>query len=144
MKQRRGTPRAFASYLVGRVQGMFACERVAVLWCEPRSNYWELLQRCEVYTERKNARTYAGPFPVICHPPCGPWGKYKANCHHSKEDGILAMQFVHQWGGIVEHPVGSSLFREHGTTGRIEQVNQGDFGHKALKPTLLYIVEARP
>jgi hypothetical protein len=140
-KQRRATPPAFAAYLVGRVQGMFNSQLVAVLWCAPRSNYWDLMQRCDVYTERRNARTYAGPWPVICHPPCGPWGKYKANCRQSKDDGILAMEFVHRWGGIVEHPVGSSLFREHGTDrGVIETVNQADFGHRAKKPTLLYIV----
>lgn len=136
--QRRATPLPFCRFLVAQVQGRFACQKVAVLWVEPQSNYWRLWPRVEMWGVGRDARTYAGPHPVICHPPCGPWGKYRANCTHPREDALIALDFVHRWGGVIEHPVGSSLFRDHGRGGTLEVVNQGDYGHLALKPTLLY------
>jgi hypothetical protein len=48
------------------------------------------------------------------------------------------MEFVHRYGGVVEHPIGSALFAVHGRGGWIEKVNQHEFAHPALKPTLLY------
>lgn len=48
------------------------------------------------------------------------------------------MDLVHKWGGVVEHPVGSALFAVHGMGGRVNRVNQSDYGHLAKKPTLLY------
>lgn len=142
-RQRQATPPEFAAYLVNRVIGVFECSRVAVLWCDAKSNYFKLLPHCEVYTARRNAWTYSGPFPVICHPPCGPWGKYRRRCNHSIDDGVAAMRMVHTFGGIVEQPLGSTLFQELGTVGKIESVNQADYGHLANKATLLYVV-ARP
>ncbi len=126
-RQRRSTPLPFARYLLARVLALCPSERVAGLW--PLVDCWP---------ERRDARLYAGPWPVICHPPCGCWGKYSAICRHSKGHGILAVEFVHRWGGVIEQPVGSQLFRLHSRGGTIEQVNQGDYGHAALKPTLLY------
>jgi len=93
-----------------------------------------------MYGVLKDANKYSGPHPIIAHPPCGPWGKFKAVSKESKEDGVKAMELVHRWGGVVEQPVGSSLFREHGDGRRVEVVNQFDFGHMALKPTMLYWV----
>lgn len=136
--QRRATPLPFCRHLVEQVRARLAVKTVAVLWVEPRSHYWRLWPGVEMWGRGRDARTYSGPHPVICHPPCGPWGKYRANCSHSREDGIIAIDMVHRWGGVVEHPVGSSLFRDHGRGGQIERVNQIDFGHAALKPTLLY------
>jgi hypothetical protein len=54
------------------------------------------------------------------------------------------MELVHRWGGVVEQPKGSQLFRQYGRGGAIEEVNQGDYGMKSpgglyiRKPTLLY------
>ena len=48
------------------------------------------------------------------------------------------MEFVHRFGGVVEQPVGSALFAVSGRTGIAEKINQWDFGHYSLKPTLLY------
>lgn len=117
--------------------------RVAVLWVERKSPYWRLWPTVELWGRGRDANTYHGPFPIIAHPPCGPWGKYKTVSQESRSDGIQAMSHVHQWGGIVEQPLGSELFALHGGPGRIAKVNQGDFGHLALKPTLLYIVSPK-
>jgi hypothetical protein len=139
-RQRRATPLPFARWLVERVLQLHAAEKVAVLWVERRSCYWRLWPKVEMWGVGRDARRYAGPWPVICHPPCGPWGKYRAVAHESREHGLVALDIVHRWGGVIEHPVGSSLFRDHGRGGRIERVNQSDWGHLCLKPTLLYWV----
>ena len=138
-RQRRQTPLPFCRYLLARVQAMFPeAQRVAVLWCCPWSLYGQLYPAVQTWTARNNARRYPGPFPVICHPPCGPWGKFSWKSRESKEHGILAMEFVHRWGGVVEQPLGSQLFKLHGRGGTVEKVNQGDYGHQAQKATLLY------
>lgn len=138
MRQRRATPLAVCRWLVKRVKDRFGVDTVAVLWVERKSNYWCLYPTVELWGLGRDARTYRGPHPVICHPPCGPWGKYKKNCHESKEHGLIAIDLMHRYGGVIEHPVGSSLFAEYGRGGVIERFNQGDMGHQCLKPTLLY------
>ena len=137
---RRATPFPLCEYLVNRIMAEFGCDRVAVLWVEAKSHYWRLWPKVDMWGRGRDARTYNGPYPVICHPPCGPWGKYKAKAHESKEHGIIAMELVHRWGGVVEHPIGSSLFADHGKGGTIEIIDQIDYGHMARKRTILYYV----
>lgn len=122
---------------------MFNVNTVAVLWVERKSLYWKLWPLVEMHGLGRDAKKYAGPHPVICHPPCGPWGKYRSKSHESKEDGIVAMRMVHQFGGVVEQPVGSKLFREYGQGGRIEKIDQKDFGHQSIKATILYWVDKK-
>ena len=138
-KQRRLTPFPFCEYLLAMVWAMKGNVKTAILWTERKSLYWKFWPSVEIYGVGRDARKYDGPYPIIAHPPCGPWGKYKSNCHQSKLDGIIAMNLVHEFGGIVEQPLGSSLFSEHGCGGRILKMNQSDFGHMALKPTILYV-----
>lgn len=136
--QRQLTPPAFADFLVSAVWAMMGSEKIAVLWAHRKSPYWQFWPYVEMYGVGRDARTYVGPWPIIAHPPCGPWGMMKGNCFQDKRDGIIAMEMVHRFGGVVEHPVGSSLFRLHGNGGQITKCNQVDFGHMAKKPTLLY------
>ena len=136
-RQRQHTPHDMAEMLLLRVRQMFDQDVVAVLWCHPSSIYKTFLGT-DCWDQERDANLYDGPFPIIGHPPCGPWGKYRANCHHSRQDGIRAMELVHRFGGVVEQPLGSSLFYEHGGRALIQQCNQWDFGHLCLKPTLLY------
>src|SRR5262249_34237977 len=99
----------------------------------------------DCWPRRRDARLYAGPWPVICHPPCGPWGNYKARCfRQGKEHGLLALEFVHRWGGVVEQPTGSDLFDLHGCGGTVGKLAQGDHGHAAIKATLLYFARPEP
>jgi len=139
-RQRRLTPLPFARYLLARVLEMHPAERVAVLWCCPRSLYGLLWPQVQIWTARNDARRYAGPWPVICHPPCGPWGVWAWKSRESREHGLIALEMVHRWGGVVEQPAGSQLFKMHGRGGVVEKVSQGDFGHLARKDTLLYWV----
>lgn len=131
---------ALARHLVERVLRSTGARRVACLWCATDSAYFFLGLPTDVWCGQvRDARAYGGPWPVICHPPCGPWGKFRWKSRESREDGVLAVAHVHRWGGVVEHPVGSSLFREHGRAGAaVERIDQFAWGHLALKPTLLY------
>ncbi len=136
--QRELTPLPFARYLLRRVLELCGGDKAAVLWVARRTRYGWLWPQVELWGPRKDARTYAGPHPVIAHPPCGPWGKLKWRSRQDREAGVIAIDLVHRWGGVVEQPVGSLLFEQHGRGGLIETVNQGDFGHQAEKATLLY------
>lgn len=138
-RQRELTPRRLALELVERVMREFGVERVAALWVAKRSTYRTMTDMVECYGVERDAYVYAGPLPVICHPPCGPWGKLAWRSRQDPTQAIRAMTLVHRYGGVVEQPVGSCLFRLFGKPGAvIERINQGDYGLKAPKPTLLY------
>ena len=137
--QRRLTPKRFCIYLYERVLTRFHVSPVAVLWVDNASDYYFMGLGVECWGKYRDARTYNGPWPCICHPPCGSWGYLKHFSRQPLVDGIMAMEYVHKYGGVVEQPLGSSLFREHGRPGgRIEVVDQADYGHLIRKRTLLY------
>ena len=143
-RQRARTPRRFAEFLVAQVRWFMDCQDVAVLWVQENSEYAEI-PGVDCWPKSRDAKLYAGPHPIIAHPPCGPWGNYKSRCHQSKEDGVMAIELVHRWGGIVEQPVGSSLFRIHGLPLQpIVVLDQYDYGHAAIKRTSLYYSRGLP
>lgn len=104
----------------------------------------------------RDARNYAGKNAVICHPPCRSWGKLKHFAKpraDEKELAITAIGQVRKWGGVLEHPSGSSLWKECGLPvgadidkfgGFTLCIDQHWFGHCAKKRTLLYIVGCNP
>jgi hypothetical protein len=122
---------------------------VAVLYVDPRGPY-PALPGVDWYDERRDARTYAGPHPVVAHPPCGPWGAFKWRCAQDGSLGPLAAEQVRRWGGVLEHPAKSLLWNHSGLPrpgelpdawgGITIEVNQVDFGHACQKPTWLYVV----
>src|SRR5690606_33571108 len=68
---------------------------------------------------------------------------------------LLAVEQVRTFGGVLEHPAGSLLWREAGLPppesmfadqygGRSYEVAQGDYGHVAPKLTWLYAVRLGP
>lgn len=127
-------------------------EGVAVLWVDPRGPYPELVR--EWYDEKRDAWTYDGPWPVVVHPPCGPWGRLR---HLSKHDdpkhGPHGVELVRRFGGVLEHPQHSLLFRHCGMPhpgelpdawgGVTFEVAQCDWGHVARKRSWIYVVGAR-
>lgn len=120
---------------------------VAALYVQSRSVY-SSFENVEIFDLARDATTYNGPWPVVAHPPCRSWGKFKAWAKPragERELAFLALEQVNRYGGVLEHPVGSGLFREAGIpTSRLWRVNQVDWGHRALKPTWLYLVGCSP
>lgn len=123
---------------------------IAALFVEPGGVYFGL-PGVEPWDESRDARSYAGPFPVVAHPPCGPWGKMRGLC--TKQDascGPAAVAAVRTFGGVLEHPQFSRLFERCGMPvpdaiadafgGRTYLVRQVAWGHPCDKPTWLYVV----
>lgn len=125
---------------------------VAVLFARVRSEYKEIAG-CDVYDEKRDARTFPGGLPVVAHPPCRMWGRFHHRAKpepHERELAIFAVERVREWGGVLEHPAHSKLWiaaqmprpgePPDSAGGYTIQVNQCDWGHAALKPTWLYCV----
>ena len=112
------------------------------------------------WDESRDARLYAGPWPVVAHPPCSRWcrlaGLVEARWGHKRgEDGgcfSAALAAVRKWGGVLEHPAYSDAWaafelpapaRSGGwhrglCGGWTAHVEQGRYGHPAKKATWLY------
>ena len=137
---------------------------IAALYVDPTGPYagrpgvdaWALPTR--------DARTYAGPYPVVAHPPCAAWGRYAKPTPESTARGPLrgddggcfraALASVLAFGGVLEHPADSYAWRAFGLATPAPmgwtpdptrpnvwtcRVEQGHYGHAARKPTwLLY------
>lgn len=146
-------------------------QTVAALYVETGGCYFNL-DGVEPWDEARDARLYAGPHPVVAHPPCQRWGKLWAGQPlHIKNTGerkikgddngcfAAALAAVRKWGGVLEHPWGSHAWPHFGLNipprsgGWIRAdfeggwtccVEQGRYGHYARKPTLLYLFGADP
>jgi hypothetical protein len=80
------------------------------------------------WDKERDARKYAGPWPVVAHPPCERWGRYWGGgpMHHGNstqkalgdDDGCFAsaLASVCRWGGVLEHPEASHAWRHFGLT----------------------------
>jgi hypothetical protein len=116
------------------------------------------------WDESRDARLYAGPWPVVAHPPCQRWGRYWFGGPSAKVRRVLgddggcfasALASVRRWGGVLEHPEASRAWRAHELIepprsggwvvadwqgGWTCCVAQGHYGHRAQKFTWLYAV----
>lgn len=123
---------------------------IAALYVDPRGPYPKM-PGVDCWTEERDAENYAGPWPVVAHPPCAPWGRLK---HFARKDdaplGLVAFAQVRRWGGVLEHPKDSTLFAAAGAPrpgkgfdvwgGRTIVIDQCRFGHVTRKWTWLYLV----
>jgi hypothetical protein len=140
---------------------------VSALFVQTDGSYYGL-EGVDPWDEARDARKYAGPYPVVAHPPCQRWGKLWAGQplwikrtgerKIKGDDGGCfesALASVRKWGGILEHPWGSHAWAHFGLNkpsrngGWISAdfeggwtccIEQGRYGHYARKPTLLYAV----
>lgn len=132
---------------------------IAALFVQRGGVYWGLPD-VDPWDEARDARLYAGPHPVVAHPPCSRWcrlaGLVEARWGHKRgEDGgcfASALQSVRTWGGVLEHPAYSDAWLafdlpkppRHGgwvrglCGGWSAHVEQGRYGHRAKKATWLY------
>lgn len=128
---------------------------IAVLFAR-RDSVYKRLPDCDVWDIDRNALNWPGGCPVIAHPPCRAWGQlrhFATPLPGERELAIWAIDQVRQWGGVLEHPAKSRLWPEMGLPmpGKRDEwggfsvwICQHWFGHKAEKPTLLYIVGPAP
>lgn len=131
---------------------------VAALYVEACGTY-AAVPDVELWDERRDARTYAGPWPVVAHPPCSRWcrlaGLVEARWGHKRgDDGgcfAAALAAVRKHGGVLEHPAYTDAWAAHGLPaplhmgwqraicgGWVAHVEQGRYGHPAKKATWLY------
>lgn len=140
---------------------------VAALYVASNGIYQRLLGDAYCWDEQRDARLYAGPYPVIAHPPCERWGRYRgggpmlAKTPRQKklgDDGgcfAAAIRCVRRYGGVLEHPEASHAWRAHDLLhprwregwiragdglGYTCCVAQGNYGHRSRKLTWLYYV----
>ena len=128
---------------------------VAVLFARSDSNY-KTIPECDVWDIDRDARLWSGGCPVVAHPPCRAWGRLRqfAKPRDDEKDlALFAVRQVRTWGGVLEHPDGSTLWQEAGLPapgmrdeygGWTLPVLQFWWGHRAEKATLLYIVGCEP
>lgn len=129
---------------------------ISALYIDPRGPYPKI-PGVDCWDEKLDARKYDGPYPVVAHPPCGPWGRlrhlYRGNEH---DCAPRAVEQVRRWGGVLEHPAGSLLWDIHVVRdiGRMPkpgelpdvwggytiELDQCEWGHVARKRTWLYLV----
>lgn len=136
--------------------------KVAALYVDPNGVYANLPD-VEVWDEARDARTYAGPWPVVAHPPCKAWsvmGQCRPEIVRGDDGGCFraALAAVRMFGGVLEHPANSHAWRRFllpqpaasGWTGYIIgegwtcEVDQAHYGHPANKRTWLYYVGPDP
>lgn len=129
--------------------------QVAVLFARADSNY-KAIPECDVYDMERDARTYDGPHPVIAHPPCRSWGRLRSFAKPRADErnlARLAVGLVREFGGVLEHPAGSSLWaaQKLPRPGRRDEYGgwtlaapQKWWGHRAEKNTWFYIVGVEP
>lgn len=128
---------------------------VSVLFAHSDSYYFNL-DGVDVFDKKRNALTYKGGTPIVAHPPCRAWGRLRWNAKPElgeKDLAIWAVNQIRRFGGVLEHPESSQLWKELSLPfGRnIDQyggftlsVDQFWFGHRSRKRTWLYIVGIKP
>lgn len=140
---------------------------IAALYVQPKGCYAGLAG-VDLWDEDRDARAYAGPHPVVAHPPCQLWTRFahvnfaRWGGEHNRpgNDGgcfAAALEAVKTWGGVLEHPAFSDAWKAYSLprpeAGRwlqqdglwVAEVWQSAYGHKARKRTwLAYSGAVRP
>ena len=138
---------------------------VSVLYVDKLGIYPKLV--ADWWGEERDARLYAGPNPVVAHPPCARWGRYwfggpsaRVRRKLGDDDGCFAAAIasVRKFGGVLEHPEASHAWQAFGLVkppraggwvradlhGWTCCVEQGHYGHRVRKATWLYVCFVPP
>lgn len=119
---------------------------------------YKTLPDCDVWDKERDARLWPGGSPVVAHPPCRLWGRLR---HFARSEDVeaeralalWAVEQVQKWGGVLEHPANSKLWKAAGlpAPGKRDRfggftlvVSQWWWGHKADKLTWLYVCGLEP
>lgn len=139
---------------------------IAALYVETAGCYFGL-PNVDPWDIERDARRYAGPYPVVAHPPCQRWGRlgvanfarWGGDHNRPGNDGgcfAAALAAVERWGGVLEHPAKTLAWEAHGLAkpmagrwapsrrGMVCEVWQSAYGHRANKATWLYYVGSPP
>ena len=149
--------RAFAEFIKDAcTQFDFSGEKtVAVLFARADSIY-KKLTNTDVWDIVRDARRWQGGAPVVAHPPCRAWGRLRSFAKPRKGERQLAIWSIRQvrkFGGVLEHPAGSTLWKKAGLPLPGQRDKYGGWtlaapqywwGHKAEKATWFYIVGCEP
>jgi len=133
---------------------------VSALYVDVERGPYARMPDVDAWGIERDARTYAGPHPVVAHPPCERWGNlfaFDGPTYSGKlgdDDGCFAaaVASVRRFGGVIEHPAGSrawqafslpppgawGVWRGADSLGYSVRVEQGHFGFPAPKATLLW------
>lgn len=127
---------------------------IAALYVDSRRGPYPHIEGVDCWDEARDATLYDGPYPVVCHPPCGHYGRYHQRCKDDGHTGPIAVAQVRKFGGVLKQPRHSKLWTlcsipkpgaapdEFG--GYSIDIEQGDWGHRAQKGTWLYVVGCHP
>lgn len=137
---------------------------IAALYVETDGCYFGI-DGVEPWDLLRDARQYAGPWPVVAHPPCQRWGRMATGGPAAPgtrkigdDEGcfLAALTAVRKWGGVLEHPEASKAWGwpghdldrrpvRHAGWQRADDhggwhcyIEQGHYGHMSRKPTWLY------
>lgn len=140
---------------------------IAALYVEPNGSYFNV-PGVFLWDKERDARAYAGPHPVVAHPPCQLWvnlaavnfKRYGGEHNRPGNDGgcfRAALGSVRTYGGVLEHPAFSNAWKTFGllrpegigwhTRNAIEwtcEVWQSAYGHAARKRTWLLYKGPKP
>ena len=142
--------------------------QVAALYVAKGGAYYGI-PGVDPWDEPRVARLYAGPWPVVAHPPCARWCRMAklVEVLHGRPIGAdggtfaAALASVRRWGGVLEHPAVSIAWPTFGLLrprsgrgwmrrimssdpGWVCEVSQAAYGHRAPKLTWLYYVGTAP
>jgi len=130
---------------------------VSVLFAR-RDSIYKQLPSVDVWDEDRDARNWPGGTPVVAHPPCAGYCRLRAFANEDAErdsHAIWAVEQVRKFGGVLEHPYLSTLWKlddlKLPVPGEFDQwdgytvaMPQFWFGFPAMKATWFYIVGCRP
>ena len=136
---------------------------IAALYIAEAGPYFDI-PGVQPWSEMADARDYAGPHPVVAHPPCERWGRYWSGGPSAKVRRVKgddkgrfdrALWAVRNFGGVLEHPAHSHAWAYYGLpvpnkSGdgwwvhplhklAVCEVAQGHYGHAAEKLTWLLV-----
>lgn len=139
---------------------------VSALFVRADGPYPQLVEDWWDGSPGRDARQYAGPNPVVAHPPCARWSRLWHTARHKglglgDDEGCFeaAIGAVRRWGGVLEHPEASHAWPRFGilrpTRGAwtrsllrpdewVTVVDQIQYGHRARKRTWLVAVGVEP